>query len=160
MPSIIFVCSANQCRSPMAEALFKAIVAEAEDLNAWRIESAGTWAYKGVPATALARQAMQERSLDIEDHRSRPVSSELLADFDLILVMEDRHRLFLREQFPGVVERVRMFSEIVGNEEDIDDPVMGTLDTYRDTVAILQAHFEGGFDRILEWAVAGNKDRL
>lgn len=153
MPSILFVCSANQCRSPMAEALFKSILDDAGVLSNWRVASAGTWAEDGVPATDLARQVMRERGLDIEEHRSQPVSGELLAEFDLVLVMEDRHREFLQRSYPLVVDRVRLFSEIAGLETDIDDPITGTVVTYRATVKQMVTLFEQGFDRILEWVI-------
>lgn len=153
MPSILFVCSANQCRSPMAEALFKSILDDAGVLSNWRVASAGTWAEDGVPATDLARQVMRERGLDIEEHRSQPVSGELLAEFDLVLVMEDRHREFLQRSFSLVVDRVRLFSEIAGLETEIDDPITGTVVTYRATAKQMVTLFEQGFDRILEWVI-------
>ncbi len=153
MPSILFVCSANQCRSPMAEALFKSILEEAGVLLNWRVASAGTWAYEGVQATYLARQVMRERGLDIEGHRSQPVSGELLAEFDLVLVMEASHRDYLQGHFPLVSNRVHLISEIDDREIDIADPVTGTAATYRATVKQLLIYFELGFNRILEWVV-------
>jgi len=151
MPSILFVCSANQCRSPMAEALFKSILEDAGVRSDWRVESAGAWAYPNVPATDLARQAMRDRGLDIEDHRAQTVTEDLIDQFGLVLVMEDRHRRFLQNQFPAYADRVRLFSGIVDRKDDIADPVTGTLDTYRATIKQMQSLFEKGFDRILEW---------
>jgi protein-tyrosine-phosphatase len=154
MPSILFVCSANQCRSPMAEALFKSILDEAELSDDWRVESAGVWAYSGERATPSARRVMQERGLDIEDHRSQPVTEELLSQFDLVLVMESRHAEALHNQFPAYTDRVKLFSTLVGQKEDIDDPVMGTLDTYRAAAGELVDILQRGYDRILEWTAA------
>jgi protein-tyrosine-phosphatase len=74
MTSILFVCSANQCRSPMAEALFKDLVRERGEENEWRVESAGVWAYAGAPATENAQLAMQKRGLDLSQHRSQPAT--------------------------------------------------------------------------------------
>ena len=153
MPSILFVCSANQCRSPMAEALFKSILDEAGVLSNWQVASAGTWAHEGIRATDLARQVMRERDLDIEGHRSQPASIELLAESDLVLVMEERHREHLQRDFPLVGDRVYLFSEIAGRETDIDDPVTGTAETYRATIELMMDIFEEGFDRIVEWVV-------
>ena len=153
MPSILFVCSANQCRSPMAEVLFKSILDDAGVLSNWRVASAGTWAHDGIHATDLARQVMRERGLDIEGHRSQPTSGEMLAEFDLVLVMEERHREYLQRSYPLVVDRLNLFSEIAGYETDIDDPVTGTAATYRATVEQMAAIFEQGYDCILEWVV-------
>jgi len=137
----------------MAEALFKTILEDAGVRSDWRVESAGAWAYPDMPATDLARQAMRERGLDIEDHRAQPVSGELLAEFDLVLVMEERHRSFLLHQFPAYADRVKLFSEIVDRKHDIADPVTGTLGMYRATVQQMLLFFELGFNRILEWVV-------
>jgi len=154
MPSILFVCSANQCRSPMAEALFKSILHEAEWGDDWRVESAGVWASPGERATPSARRVMRERGLDIEDHRSRPVTEGLLSQFDLVLVMEGRHAEVLQNQYPAYADRVKLFSALVGRTDDIDDPVTGTLDTYRAAADELEVMLRRGFDRILEWTAA------
>ncbi len=154
MPSILFVCSANQCRSPMAEALFKSILDEADLGDTWRVESAGVWAYSGESATPSARRVMRERSLDIENHRSRPVTEGLISQFDLVLVMESRHAKALQGQFPAYTDRVKLFSALIGRTDDIDDPVTGTLNTYRVVADELEDLLRRGIDRILEWTAA------
>jgi protein-tyrosine-phosphatase len=154
MPSILFVCSANQCRSPMAEALFKSILDEAELADAWCVESTGVWAYPGERATPSARRVLRERGMDIENHRSRPVTEGLLSQFDLVLVMEGRHAEVLQNQYPAYADRVKLFSALVGRSDDIDDPVTGTLDTYRAAADELEVMLRRGFDRILEWTTA------
>ncbi len=155
MPSILFVCSANQCRSPMAEALFKSILDDMGVGASWRVESAGVWAYPGEQATSSARRVMRERGLDIESHRSQPVTAALMAQFDLHLVMEGRHAEVLRSQFPAYADRVHLFSALVGGTDDIGDPVTGTLDTYRAAADELADILQRGYDRILKWAAAG-----
>jgi protein-tyrosine-phosphatase len=140
----------------MAEALFKSILEEAGVRSEWRVESAGAWAYPSVPATDLARQAMRERGLDIEEHRAQAVTEDLMDQFDLVLVMEDRHRSFLQTQFPAYADRVRLFSGIIDRKDDIADPVTGTLDTYRATVDELALIFRRGYDRLLQWVSGHN----
>ena len=56
MPAVLFVCSANQCRSPMAEVLFREHLEQMGLADGWRVESAGVWAMDDVPAMALARE--------------------------------------------------------------------------------------------------------
>lgn len=152
MPAVLFVCSANQCRSPMAEALFKELLSRRGfDLEDWQVESAGVWTYDGSQATALAREVMLERGLDIHNHRSKSVSGDRLLSYDLILVMEARHQDELQRLYPEVADRVRMMSSLTDQHADVDDPVYGTIETYRETVNYLQELLERGLSRILQW---------
>jgi protein-tyrosine phosphatase len=123
MPSILFVCTANICRSPMAEAIFKSKVAGKENASGWRVESAGTWAAGGQPAAEFSRQVMQERGLDISEHRSQSITRGLMQSFDLILTMEKNHKEALRIEFPECAERVYLLSEMSGDSHDVDDPI-------------------------------------
>jgi protein-tyrosine-phosphatase len=150
LPSILFVCSANQCRSPMAEALFREHLEQMGVGDAWRVESAGVWAMVEAPAMALAREVMKERGLDISDHRSQGVSAEFLQEFDLILVMEDMHRRSLQRNYPEAADKVYLLTEIADREGNIDDPVYGTKETYLATVEKLEELLKQGFIKILQ----------
>src|SRR5258708_4350065 len=102
MKSVLFVCTANRCRSPMAEALLKAKVAKLDQANDWQISSAGTWTEEGLLPLPLARQTMTKRGLDIGAHRSRPVDAALLEANSVILVITHSHREGLSVEFPTV----------------------------------------------------------
>ena len=148
MPSILFVCSANQCRSPMAQVLFEAFLVGKGVREEWRVESAGVWAYDGSPATANAQKAMAERGLDLSRHLSQPTSSTLLKQFDLTLVMEQRHKTALQEQNPQLVDRIYLMREIAGQEGDFADPVGGSLERYRAAADELEGLIEVSINRI------------
>jgi protein-tyrosine-phosphatase len=152
LPAILFVCSANQCRSPMAEALFQEHLEQMGVGGEWRVESAGVWAMVEAPAMALAREVMKERGLDISHHRSQGVSTELLREFDLILVMEDMHRKSLQRNFPEAADKVYLLTAMADQEGNVDDPVYGTKETYRATVEELESFLKQGFKRILDLA--------
>lgn len=148
MPSVLFVCSANMCRSPMAEVLFKAKLGQEGEADEWRVESAGTWAQAGRSATAFAQAVMAERGLDLSGHRSQPTSRSLVDGFDLILVMEEAHGRSLRHDFPDLAHRVYLLTEMIGGSEEIADPVSGGIEDYRKTADSLSRSLERGYVRI------------
>ncbi len=156
-PSILFVCTANICRSPMAAALFKQkLEMECQSNPAisqdWRIESAGTWAREGEPAAGGSQKAMLKRGLNLRDHRSRSVSLDLLRSFNLILVMEQGHKEALRTEFPGLSDRIFLLSEMAGLRRDIRDPILGTMADFQETARDLSHLLSTGFERICQLA--------
>ena len=148
MPSILFVCSANQCRSPMAQVLFEAFLVGKGVREEWRVESAGVWAYEGSRATTNAQKAMAERDLDLSQHLSQPADSTLLKQFDLTLVMEQRHKTVLQEQNPQLVDRIYLMREIAGQEGDFADPVGGSLERYRAAADELERMIKDSYEHI------------
>lgn len=146
MPSILFVCTANICRSPMAMALWRAKTGvSAAD---WHIESAGTWAIDGQPAAAGTQSALQERGLDVSQHLSRTVTTEMLLSFNLILTMERGQKEALMAEFPQIARRVFMLSEMVSEIYDIEDPVGGSLADFRATLGEIDDILTRGSERI------------
>jgi protein-tyrosine-phosphatase len=114
----------------------------------WRVESAGVWAMDGAPAMALAREVMNERGLDLSNHRSQGVHADMLHEFDLILVMENAHLRSLERNYPDEADKVYLLTAMVGEDSNVDDPVYGTIETYRATAAELENLLEQGFERI------------
>ena len=124
MPSILFVCTANQFRSPLAAACLLKTMEHEDTGRAWIVESAGTWAKAGLPAPDIALQVASQLGLEgLEGHRTRQVDHDLLDQFDLILVMESGHKEALCSEFPSVGRRVHLLPEIAdGIPYDIPDP--------------------------------------
>ena len=158
MPSILFVCTANQIRSPMAAAMFRAALSahpERRSQNGvegqeWRVESAGTWVKEGLPANRAAQQVMRELGLDLSHHRTRCVTGELLRQFDLILVMERNHKEALRVEFPALRGRIRLCSELAGGEWDVPDCAEGGEDEVREAAKMIAGVLERGRERIAD----------
>ena len=148
MPSILFVCTANICRSPLAEALMKDIVSRLPDASNWRIASAGTWADDGYEAAYYSQRVMQARGIDLSNHLSQPVTAELLESFDLVLTMERGHKEALQAEFPAKASLIFMLSEMVGSEYDINDPIGGVYEDYEATAKELEGILNQGMDRI------------
>ena len=149
MPSLLFICTANICRSPMASALFQIICLEKHDMQSWRVESAGTWSHEGDPAVEGTKSVMKSRGIDISSHRSRLVRKEIIEEFDLILTMERGHKEALQYEFPSQASRIYMLSEIVGLEFDIKDPFGGPLAGYEKTANEIEMLLRDGFNTIL-----------
>ncbi len=160
MLSVLFVCTANVCRSPMASALYQRIVADEDKSGEWHIESAGTLAVPGIPAAANARLAMKNIGLNIENHRSQPVNAQMLENFDLILTMEQGHKESLSIEFPQISGRIYLLSEMVGTAYDIWDPVGGSLDDFTATANELADILTRGFEYIKRLALAGSENKV
>ncbi len=152
MRHILFVCTANQCRSPMAAGLFQQQIEQAGEADRWQIASAGTWAENQRAATAFARTTMTERNIDISGHRSRLLDGDLLRGVDVILVMTRHHLEAICAEFPEVADRTLMMSQLIGQTFDIVDPVQGTLDDYRRCATDLQRILRDGYPRLVELA--------
>ena len=135
MPAVLFVCTANRIRSPLAAALFQRRLTARADAATWRVASAGTWADNGLPAMAAAQQVAADVGLDLSRHRSRRVEDLNLADFDLILTMTTGQAEALRVEMPGHAARILTLTEAaLGLAYDVDDPVGRPVAIYRRTL--------------------------
>lgn len=131
MPSVLFICTANQIRSPLAAALFrKELELTGTPLDEWRISSAGTWAENGLTAFPQAQYAAKELGVNIESHRSQVVNEDLLVDHALVLTMEFGQKEALQIEFPQFAGKIYLLSEMVDQLYEIDDPVGGRRSGY------------------------------
>ena len=128
MPSILFVCTANLYRSPLAAAFFSRKLQADGDSPRWIVESAGTWAIPGRRVPSAVLMAAGRLGIDLKSHLARRVDRDLLAGHDLILVMERGHREALRVEFPAFQRKVYLLSELADQlEYDIADPAHSSL---------------------------------
>ena len=156
MPSTLFVCTANICRSPIAMGLLKRMLEDRQIDGDWQVESAGTWGLDGDPAAAGSQAVMNNLGIDISEHRARRVDYDLLRSYDLILTMENGHKEALCMEFPDFSDRIYMLSEMAGEKSDIDDPYGGAYSGYEQAAEDIQSYLEDGFDRIIQLASQTN----
>jgi len=121
---IVFVCSGNTCRSPMASALARKHLPWAQVL------SAGVATVTGLPASIGAMDAIQEFGLSLDDHQSRPVSLYLLQEAELVLCMGGSHKRALLDYYPEGADKIFTLAEFVESGSDIPDPFGMPVEEY------------------------------
>ncbi len=153
MPSILFICTANQFRSPFAALSFGRELTRHRPVGKWVVESAGTWAQNGLPPQPFQLKIAKRLEIrGFERHRSQRVTRKLMDQFDLIIVMEIGHKEALRSEFQNAQNRVFLLSEIAeGISYDIADPL--TPDINPDEIADkIDGLIKKGFKRIIKAA--------
>jgi protein-tyrosine-phosphatase len=146
--NLLFVCSGNTCRSPMAEAIARGLLRE----RGWThvdVASAGTGAIPGVAASPEAVDVAREHDLELDAHASQPLTPELISWADLVLVMGTSHMHVVRELGGG--DKVSLVTEFVegdGYAQPVADPFGGQPEQYREA-----------FEQLLD-AITGLLNRL
>ncbi len=149
MPSVLFVCTGNLHRSPMAEYLFKARV---DPAAGWQIASAGTYTRDGLPTTSEVVAVLAAWGIDPSGHRSQEVTRALLERYNLILCLARNHKEALRSEFPDLAGRIYLLSEMAGRQADVEDPIGGPLEEFEAVAAEIDKYLQRGYERIIELA--------
>ena len=135
---IVFVCTGNTCRSPMAEGLLREALV-ARGIDSVTVASAGTGAWEGAPVSEGAYLVGLEHGLDLSEHRARLLSRDLVREADLVLVMSGHHLARVAEL--GGEHKVHLLGAYAGREPsrgEVTDPFGSDLTAYRTTFAELK----------------------
>jgi len=151
--TILIVCSANICRSPMAERLLDRQIEKAGDAQRVRVTSAGTWATSDETSPAAAQQVLLEDGLDLSTHRSRALTQQDIDNADLILVMTRAHKRDILSRFVRAEDKLWLLSEMAGKRHGVADPYGGSVDRYRETKEELESLLAQGYQRIVDLAL-------
>jgi|GEM_PF-875460 len=137
--SVLFVCHANVTRSPSAERMF-ADIAEKRG-EQWNVASAGVAARRDTGANLIVQFILQQRGINLSNHRSQPITDALIKRYHWIIVMERQQRDHLVNKYPQAADRIMVLREVTMSDSlenpDMPDPTGKEVDDYTDLFAIL-----------------------
>lgn len=149
---VLFVCSGNTCRSPIAEGLLK-VKLPPHLQGEVKVQSCGTLGLENQPATPNAILAAQEKGADISGHRSQGISEKLVAESDIIFCMAQEHKNFILHHYPAYRDNVFLLRDFGAREKlddpDIFDPIGSSIGVYRECCRIIDTEI----NRILPYLV-------
>ncbi|WP_067930208.1 low molecular weight protein arginine phosphatase [Alicyclobacillus kakegawensis] len=144
---IVFVCTGNTCRSPMAARLLQQ-AARQRGLD-WEIESAGLYAMAGSPMTEQAAQALRRRGVADTAHRAQVVDAELVARADLVLAMTSQHAAELKRRFPEASQKIHELAKFAGHSSaDVADPFGGDEAAYDRCAQEIERHLRDVLEKL------------
>ena len=129
---ILFICSGNTCRSPMAEALMKNRCKDSDDIT---VSSCGLYAFSGDSASYGSIEAMKTYGIDISSHRSRAFSGYMIDEYDIFAVMTNEHKMALSQVVPE--------EKIIVLGGGISDPYGMDADAYIETAKQIDSALDG-----------------
>ncbi|MDP6482829.1 MAG: homoserine kinase [Nitrospinota bacterium] len=153
--NVLFVCTGNICRSPLAEVYLRSLIHQGGPADV-TISSAGTHAMGGNRTPEEGIETAAHIGLDLESHRAKPLTPELLEQADRIVVMAPEHADFIQSLYPEAADKVEFLARrVVGTEDDtIADPLGGSAFHYRSSYATIAQAVQAFYDETFSAAGA------
>ena len=149
---LLFVCTGNTCRSAMAEAIARKLIADAPDIYGdFSVTSAGIMCAGSSPASGNAVLAAEQNGCELSDHVAKQVTEELLAQADYIFAMTRGHKQLLEQMAPQYRDKLFLFNafaEGTPDAQDIPDPYGGNLNEYTACFDVLHAGVAQIFEKL------------
>jgi protein-tyrosine-phosphatase len=166
---VLFVCTGNSCRSPMAEGILKKMLKENKSqdpefgLDNFEVNSAGISTLDGAPPSLFAMEVAKARNVDLTQHRSRQLNKQILKKADLVLAMSDEHLEHIRKMDKKTLEKTYLLKTFPQNHsasnEDkregvlyIKDPIGGTMDDYNQCFLEMEKEIRRVFHELIRKA--------
>lgn len=149
MKTILVVCTANICRSPMVSGVLRDRLAAAGLAHQVQVISAGVHALEGQPAAAYGVELLAAKGMDISGHRATQLEEWAIEQADLILVMEEAHARQVFYYSPANMHKVILFSELIGERTDLADPYGKKHDAYLATLQLIERTIDSGWGKLL-----------
>lgn len=144
MVHVLFVCTGNTCRSPMAEAILKSMKIEGLE-----VKSAGVFTSDGLPASTNAQKVLDKEKIP-HSHQSTQLTEETIRWADYILTMTRGHKQMIVDLYPDSKGKIYTLKEFAGETEDLDisDPFGGSLEIYEQTYKEIFRYIEKAIEKL------------
>ena len=144
---ILFICTGNTCRSPMAEGYFRYLISKNKNAK-MTASSAGTFAGDGELPSPNSVRTMKDIGIDISKYRSSALTHEMLDKADIIIAMTMSHKHFVGQMSAEAVKKTKLLGEYSSGGEDVSDPFGGGADVYSFCFNTMKGSLENLFNAI------------
>ena len=148
--NVLFVCTGNTCRSPMAEALLRKAVGGIPGI---KISSAGVGAMPGQSVSRETISILEAKKASLQDFQSRQVDEHLLSSSDLVIAMTKSHAAIVREYFPERADSVSLLCDFIDEDEglvgaDVPDPIGMGIEAYQEVAEVIELALPGIINKL------------